>query len=297
MKLSSTFSLLLLSSLATAQVPTDGLLSFYSFDGDLKSSSSNRFYDLAATGEVKFSKGRGGKDRCAMYTFGSGGQVTAYGSTGNGPSVGSLDFGISFWFRADSSGYSTGYLYQSGCLLISFPQSPNFMCPDYARVPSSNTQFDHFVYTQRGDTVYLYKNGELGCKARKANTPCLTTQAVTIGRNLGGYLDDMAIYNRALSQADILSLYSAPSSCDVISGLTPDLARPTLRIMPNPSQNGYFQLESTTPIQGIEAVDMTGQPVELTTVGTNAFCISQSGMYLVKVTSGSEVHRLKVMVR
>jgi len=297
MTLRATFSLLLFASVAMAQVPTDGLLSFYSFDGDLKSSSSNRLFDLAATGELKFSKGRGGQDRCAVYTYGSGGGITAYASSGNGPSVGGSDFGISFWFRADSSGYSTGSVYQSGCFQQGFPQSPNFMCPDYSRVPSSRIQFDHFVYTQNGDTLYLYKNGELGCKAKKTNTVCVLTQAVTIGKDLGGYLDDMAIYNRTLSQNDIQSLFSAPSSCDIINSLPRDLAQETLHIMPNPSQNGYFQLEWTEPIQSIEAGDMSGQPVELTISGPNTFFISYSGMFLVKVTSGSEVHRLKVMVR
>jgi hypothetical protein len=298
MKSKLLFSLSIFTSiLSWAQIPTQGLIAFYPFDGNLNvKGTSNSFYNLTATGNVEFAKGRSGEENCAIYTFGSGGGVTAYASSGNGPSVGGGNFALSFWFKADASGYSTGSVYSSGCFSQGFPQSPTFVCGNGGGVVASKDKLDHYVYLKKGDTIYLYKNSAPVCKYKPTTTVCLTTQAVTIGRNLGGFLDDMRIYERALSVEEIAALSQEVSSCDVATRIEESNLSVPFTILPNPSNTGDFEIQSSETISKIEAFDMKGKAVNLIVLSPASFSIAEQGVYIVKLYSASGTRIVKAIV-
>ncbi|MCG5056097.1 MAG: LamG domain-containing protein [Myxococcales bacterium] len=77
----------------------------------------------------------------------------------------------------------------------------------------------HLAGTHDGTTAKLYKDGQLLCSSAKSFTFALTTRPLLLGmierdigagpslsKDLKGTLDEVRIYNRALSDADVMSL-------------------------------------------------------------------------------------------
>ena len=77
-------------------------------------------------------------------------------------------------------------------------------------------EWAHIIATYDGVTIKLYKDGNLLSSAVKDNTLSTSTTQFVIGARddsymdyFNGLIDDVRIYNRALSAAEILSLYNA----------------------------------------------------------------------------------------
>lgn len=76
--------------------------------------------------------------------------------------------------------------------------------------------WDFFVGTYDGSTINLYKNGSLVTSSAYSGGVGTPTTTLKIGRMgiqpagaFGGSIDDVHVYNRALSQAEVTSLYAA----------------------------------------------------------------------------------------
>ena len=83
-----------------------------------------------------------------------------------------------------------------------------------------NNQWHHVVYTRSGDSVALYLNGELELSDTLAPTYG-TSDAITAGMRpdqhwaFQGMLDELALYNYALSPEQVLAHYDAASAAPV----------------------------------------------------------------------------------
>ncbi|MCK5284861.1 MAG: hypothetical protein KAJ86_04660 [Alphaproteobacteria bacterium] len=91
---------------------------------------------------------------------------------------------------------------------------------NYTEVVSTGTQdtdtFQHYAFVKDGGTLKLYINGSLndsiadGSVATTVNnSPLCISKKCTIGEYFTGEVDDIRIYDRALSLAEVESLYSA----------------------------------------------------------------------------------------
>ncbi|HAT80628.1 MAG TPA: hypothetical protein DCS17_04285 [Flavobacterium sp.] len=136
----------------------------------------------------------------------------------------------------------------------------------------------HAVFTYDGTSVKLYINGTyIGQQNYTLNT------GNSIGFKLGGAglvieVDDLKIYNYALSQTDITSLYTN----NTLS--SSEFAKNNLKIAlyPNPV-NDVLNIESETEIKSVEIFNLLGQKVKTSSSKqVNVFDLA-TGTYMVRI--------------
>jgi hypothetical protein len=156
--------------------------------------------------------------------------------------------------------------------------------------------WNHLVYIFRSDSTWLYVNGVFAQKMYKGFTSgYLTGDSVLLGyvgdvtntsyARLNGCLDDIRIYNRKLSQADITALYNEPNSVGIRSYEKDN----TFKVYPNPASNKIrietdeigFNLTITNAI-GQKIYSSTSENLEKsqTEIELNSF---QKGIYFVEL--------------
>ena len=181
-----------------------------------------------------------------------------------------------------------------------YAQKCRIYAPGDVVVASSTTTADvwaHYAVTRTGSALKLYFNGNPD--ATGTWTGAFTPKAVGRG-NMGstlGKIDDCVIYNRALSDAEILQLVNNSASTPIpapTSTPTPTpTATPATTATPTPTPGGSFNTNLTgwTTINGTWTDLSTGKQGSLTT--DNAFCLaSESGTDFtyegdLKLTSGT----------
>jgi hypothetical protein len=148
-----------------------------------------------------------------------------------------------------------------------------------------------FYLDNNPDSTYLaYINGGLGdiqnSSAHFSIGPALSSNGnVCVGSNnfFSGKMDDILIFNRALSVAEIDLLYNDENPC-LTKINTADLSNPIVRIYPNPASS-YCNFESEIPIMSIHIINVTGSVVRSYS-GGNILKISMKelpkGMYYMK---------------
>ena len=180
-----------------------------------------------------------GKIGQALDFFPGGTDANAYVTMGD-PSSGSLDFGsgdftTSLWVK------SRGYSSQGSCcnMFLSKYNADSGVAPGYAMYHDSNnvpifmmhdgtnetaatgttdltTGWHHLVGVRSGTTAYLYVDGVLektttGSTGSVSNSENFYVSAAgTVSqRNVNAIVDEVRIYNRALSASEIKALYSS----------------------------------------------------------------------------------------
>ena len=112
-----------------------------------------------------------------------------------------------------------------------------------------NTNFDsteeipdnewvHIAWVGKDETGYIYINGELDFISP---IPRMTDNddVITIGEDFGGFMDNLAIYDQALSEDEIRMIMDPPFHTSSNSGI---LANQEVTLTPNPS-NGLIELK------------------------------------------------------
>ncbi len=100
-----------------------------------------------------------------------------------------------------------------------------------------------------GNQMYLYINGTLDNQTIKTGTINQTTEGLTFGSHIfysysdywfNGKIDDIAIYNRALSQPEIIQLFTANQATDAfITTWVTDVNNETLTLPTQPDASNY----------------------------------------------------------
>ena len=100
-----------------------------------------------------------------------------------------------------------------------------------------------------GNQMYLYINGTLDNQTIKTGTINQTTEGLTFGSHIfysysdywfNGKVDDIAIYNRALSQSEITQLFTANQATDAfITTWVTDVNNETLTLPTQPDASNY----------------------------------------------------------
>jgi septal ring-binding cell division protein DamX len=142
-------------------------------------------------------------------------------------SFGSAPFTIALWAKfndpngegtfiaSDDGGGSQNkwFFLHSGGNLYFHLNSPEYGPVDAVTFPWSAQpgQWYHLAVTRNNSTYTLYIDGLQGNSANEDHVIADSSAALTIGQGFNGLLDEIGIYNRALSTAEIQSIFNAGS--------------------------------------------------------------------------------------
>lgn len=164
--------------------------------------------------------------------------------------------------------------------------------PDCSTLQSIiSNQWHHTAFVFDGINYKVYVDGVLD-----TNTfgPCGSMSSnignLLLGKDYTGDLDDILIYNRALTNAEVIQLQGLGSSCCSDNLLSSDgnLIESYLNIFPNPTNN-ILNIKSKTTIFSTQIVDINGRIIQASLQNSNEVIMNiesiQAGMYLLKVTT------------
>jgi hypothetical protein len=222
--------------------PPSGMVAWYWMDGNAYDTAALGGYNNpSATNAISFVAGKDGQG----VTFGSGGYIDIPHS----PALANQQFTIDAWVKPRGPGPNNdfwgsvivqkglplpaGHTAQSVSLWWSSNQQkflfgigtsspPTNVAVSSNTFPATNTNWYHVAATYDGSTMKLYVNGNL--EASKPFTSSITYDPSipwTIGstaapyralgapRTFNGVIDEVEIFNRALSQAEIQAIYKS----------------------------------------------------------------------------------------
>lgn len=215
---------------------TDGLVAHWTFDDEVQ---GNTVHDFAGTNN-------GTRYGDATWVSGVQGSGMRFSGTGyvNVPSSSSLnitgdEITISAWFKPSTNdaginsnsqmvakwlgtnnAYTLGYCDSSNYIWLAINANNNVRA--FSSVPVDNVnQWYHIVGVYNGSEQIVYVNNAAGTSAANTGNIHLSTQPVRISgypngfSKLQGTVDDIRIYNRALSSEEVAQLYATPEPATV----------------------------------------------------------------------------------
>lgn len=147
-------------------------------------------------------------------------------------------------------------------------------------------QWHHIVTTyDASQYAKMYIDGTLVSNAYRPNWNTASNSYFYLGDMFGsnngnfvGYLDDLKIYNYALSQADITSLFTT----NALSSQNFNQNNLEVSLYPNPA-NDVLNIEITNEVKAIEIYNIQGQKVKSTNQKQINVSDLANGMYMIKV--------------
>ena len=250
-KLYFVFVLILLVSPIMAQIPSyvpkDGLVGYWPFNGNANDESGNGNH--GTNNGATLTTDRNGIENSA-YSFDG---VSNFIRCINSGPIGNPTVSVSFWMKSESNSYGSLFGYGGNgtngqelrIYVNSGHCSTNSMSFDTYQSAKTfsdinNNQWDSYIVVYdgtKGNNVNIskiYKNGELMnsvCFTQNySNTQVSNLNPITFGRYHGtvqtgfynGILDDISIFNRALTQQEITALYTgSPCAAQITRVLQP----------------------------------------------------------------------------
>jgi hypothetical protein len=116
--------------------------------------------------------------------------------------------------------YAIYYMLETGKLAASCVQDSTREVAIFTEHPFRRNDWQHVVMTFDYDSLAMYINGRLEDRlAKKFETPYMDSDSIMLGntansknnRFFNGYIDDLEIYDRVLTQEEINALYHAPN--------------------------------------------------------------------------------------
>jgi hypothetical protein len=327
-----------LSSLSlTAQVPnyvpTNGLVAYYPFDGNANDVSGSR--NNGAVNGATLTSDRFGYENKAYSFDGINDfiQMVSSGPTGNGPltvslwyqdsnflanrcaiSYGGNSWGTYFeislnWYSAQTQNRCYGPSILAGGTGISWGSSSQYSASWHNIV---------IVVPKDAATVnnlFAYLDGNLVssvCSSANYGAPNLNFSAsnpLLIGKSwdssplFNGKLDDIAIWNRALTPEEITNLYNSDSTCQSlvintgVLSFNPPTYYSTVTVYPNPANDQItIDCGNLTNVSGwnIKITNTIGQEVFSQPMNTQQYVVplntwSGQGVYFVKLYNAQGV--------
>ena len=225
------------------------------------------------------------------------------------------EFTVSFWYKVESHwgdrcvlscvGKNGGYQQPFSGTTFSYMFGYNFTSPgdkwfwtNYT-VPNIQNTWQHITtsYKKTGDKASiskLYINGELKSSDTYTNSIAYPgSEIFYLGRNhsdvgLNGELDEVRFYNRALTDAEVMAIYTAETPTAVKNQFSSNV-----RISPNPT-DGHFGIDLGRNYLKIELriTDMTGRMIKkLRYSGQQKLTVDlegPSGIYFLNILTESE---------
>lgn len=155
--------------------------------------------------------------------FGGALQFSPAGAVHSDVQVAQAAYGLSLWFKTTGSGYlfsapqaQSGYLLQIWIVEAGIPAVA--VGPDgneemiVAQGNFADGQWHHLVHTLQGSAggQRLYIDGLLAAAGSVSALPAVTHPGVNIGGNFSGMIDDVRLFDRGLTPADVEALSNQP---------------------------------------------------------------------------------------
>lgn len=170
-------------------------------------------------------------------------------------------------------------------------------------VPDCNTllsnisnQWHHTAFVYDGTNYNLYVDGVLDINT---HGPCGFLSAnignFLLGKDYTGDLDDILIYKRALTSAEVTQLYGLGSSCcPYTATITSKIGK--LDIFPNPSTNIVY-IKTDETIRHVSLYDLSGRII--ITQNSNSYYINVSNIpksiYILEVKTENGIYTKKLI--
>lgn len=205
-----------------------------------------------------------------QYNPTGGSYIFSYGNAVNGQA-----FGLTMNYNNGLEQYNWGAGYS---VIVTINDNSN--------VFFNNGQWYHLVTSYDGTKVKIYMNGNL----IKTQTLAINTSnsvnnlfkigatpSTSSGGTLNAAIDDLQIFDVALTDAQVNSLYSGTLATSDLSNIKNNIS-----IYPNPTKD-FVVVKSETPITKIELYDFSGKKIkESASKEMNIFSLER-GNYLVKI--------------
>ncbi|MFP4242601.1 MAG: LamG domain-containing protein [Chitinispirillaceae bacterium] len=208
-------------------IPTDGLLAYYSLNGTVQDKSGNELHGNIE--EATYSFDRFLQDSSAVRFNGIDQYITVVDSPTNNFDFGQSDFSISTWIKTHSSTIgddlvkhdviSKGDSYNTGFSLVIFQNKICACLGDigYDGLSTDTTEINdndwhHTAVVRESGTVKIYVDGKISY-SYFFDGDVTTDRDLIIGKHgtkmqnyFEGDLDEIGIYNRSLTEEEIISL-------------------------------------------------------------------------------------------
>jgi hypothetical protein len=208
-------------------VPSNGLVGWWPFNGNANDESGNG--NNGTVNGATLTNDRNGVPNSAYY-FSGNGCATYIACNINTANITS-GLTVSFWAKRNGNGCIVPRIMKfyapsdgPGTVVFNWPNSANvgmgfvtssYASPFYNFNNVNNNVWTFFCYTNNGSQAKLYQNGNLISQHISSGSISLAGNA-TFGRMtnpahdaLNGDIDDVGIWNRALSACEIQDLYNA----------------------------------------------------------------------------------------
>ena len=311
-------------------VPTNGLVGWWPFNGNANDESGNGNNGTVNGATLTTDRfGNVGK----AYSFDG---IDNYITLTNYPTSGNESFSIFSWIltpnlstRRQIISYGSNTATQGVWLFISSDNHLHFdlsLTPGPMSIENVGDSSWHFVgVTNNSGEIQLYVDGIISGSSQ-IMTPNITIEGKTIGSTItndnwyfNGKIDDIGIWNRALTDQEISDLYNANICYDYvtvtdtlvintgITGYNPITYLNTLKIWPNPS-NDHITIDAgnlaTMNGYSIKIEDAQGQQVFQNAVNQQQFYVDittwgGNGLYFVRIIDpqGNTVDIKKIVLQ
>ena len=222
------FTLTALAQSTPSYVPTDGLVGYWGFNGNANDESGNG--NNGIVNGATLTTDRNGNVNSA-YSFSSAGCSTRIDASINTSSI-QNSFTLAFWLMRSDNGCGSprimefwsgsdsngtlGFAFHGNSFvpgLDYFTSTTHIASIGYNQV--NNNQWAHIVFTCDANSAKCYQDGVL-INTFPSNGNAILAGNAAFGRMnhpandaFNGKLDDIAIYNRALTQQEITNLYNS----------------------------------------------------------------------------------------
>lgn len=215
------------------------------------------------------------------------------------------------WFVASACPFSYGtnsntyelYMAQSGMTVNPYSPYSNQHSVDLTALSITNAlnTWNHYAVSYNGTTSKIYKDGVLLSTLNIAITP--TTNNLDIfklgllnsftSQYFDGAIDDLKIYNYALSDAEVTNLFNN----NTLTSQNFNQNNLEVTLYPNPA-NDVLNIEMTNEVQLVEIYNIQGQKVVTSNQKQINVSDLSSGMYMVKVQdSENAIATKKVIIK
>jgi hypothetical protein len=207
-----------------AHVPSQNLVAWYDFNGNYQDASGNQNH-LTAFNTANRTNDRFGNPNSAFAASTAGYLTNAAPSFTLGPTQ---SFSFSLWVQrtggtvalmiGTTSANNFVTLFQMGDINTQFGTNKQSLAWIWAQAAVASNSWDHYVCVYNAPNMTLYKNGAQVAanvfnhiNTLSANLPLWIGRGVS-GNNFIGSIDEVGIWTRALSLAEVQQLYAGCSA-------------------------------------------------------------------------------------
>ncbi len=273
-----------IASFTTNAVIVNQLIAEYNFNNTYNNTNGNS--PFANTSGTSFITDRFGNINSALIV----------NNTGTTATIPNLPYGnatrtISIWAKLNAIKTDYNFLYSYGT--TGSPEgafvNPSFVihfAPSHtASLTHSTAVWYHFVFTYDGTTSKIYRNGTLISTTNTTRNTVNNSDIFRLGLTEGGAqnyfngtIDDLKIYNYALSDSQVASLYSSETL-----GINEINKNSKVNVYPNPVKD-ILNIKSDNKLESVDVFSLNGQ--KLMTTQQNKIDVSKlsSGVYIIKTT-------------